>query len=101
MSERFSSKKERQWLYSMAVTLNWRHFYSGRLSSVSSSSSTRGGRQNLDELEGRMELGIELGEEIEEEEEAQLSPVYRSEYLNFVGDVAFSLSFRGRKSRFS
>lgn len=100
MSERFSSKKERQWLYSVAVTLNWRHFYSGRLSSVSSSSSTRGGRQNLDELEGRMELGIELGEEIEEEE-AQLSPVYRSEYLNFVGDVSFSLSFRGRKSRFS
>ena len=47
-----------------------------------------------------MELGIELGEEIEEEE-AQLSPVYRSKYLNFVGDVAFSLSFRGRKSRFS
>lgn len=50
----------------------------GRLSSVSSSSSTRGGRQNLDELEGRMELGIELGEEIEEEE-AQLSPVYRND----------------------
>ena len=100
MSERFSSKKEIQWLYSMAVTLNWRHFYSGRLSSVSSSSSTRGGRQNLDELEGRMELEIELGEEIEEEE-AQLSPVYRSEYLNFVGDVSFSLSFRGRKSHFS
>ena len=100
MSERFSSKKERQWLYSMTVTLNWGHFYSGRLSSVSSSSSTRGGRQNLDELEGRMELGIELGEEIEEEE-AQLSPVYRSEYLNFVGYVAFSLSFRGQKSCFS
>lgn len=50
----------------------------GRLSSVSSSSSTRGGRQNLDELEGRLELGIELGEEVEEEE-AQLSPVCRND----------------------
>ena len=46
---------------------------------MSSSSSARGGRQNLDELEGRMELGIELGEEMEEEE-AHLSPVCRSKY---------------------
>ncbi|KAJ7378641.1 WD40 repeat protein [Desmophyllum pertusum] len=45
----------------------------GRLSSVSSSSSARGGRQTLDELDGRMELGIELGEEELEEEEAHLS----------------------------
>lgn len=33
----------------------------------------------MDELEGRMELEIELGEEIEEEE-AHLYPAYRSKY---------------------
>ena len=44
---------------------------------MSSSSSIAGGRQTLNELEGRMELGIELGEEVEEE--AHLSPAYRSE----------------------
>lgn len=49
----------------------------GRFSSVSSSSSTAGGRQSLDELEGRMQLGIELGEEMEEE--AHLSPAYRND----------------------
>ena len=48
---------------------------------MSSSSSTTGGRQPLDELEGRMELGIELGEEMEEE--AHLSPAYRSKYGRF------------------
>ena len=52
-------------------------FNQGRFSSVSSSSSAAGGRQTLNELEGRMELGIELGEEVEEE--AHLSPAYRSE----------------------
>ena len=52
-------------------------FNQGRFSSVSSSSSTAGGRQTLNELEGRMELGIELGEEVEED--AHLSPAYRSE----------------------
>ena len=46
---------------------------------MSSSSSTAGGRQTTDELEGRMELGIELGEEMEEEE-AHLYPAYRSMY---------------------
>lgn len=51
----------------------------GRFSSISSSNSTVGGRQALDELEGRLELGIELGEEMEEEE-AHVSPAYRSEY---------------------
>ncbi|XP_078352736.1 guanine nucleotide exchange factor subunit RIC1-like isoform X2 [Oculina patagonica] len=50
----------------------------GRLSSVSSSGSAGGGRQTLDELESRMELGIELGEEVEEEE-AHLSPVCKSD----------------------
>ena len=39
-------------------------FNQGRFSSVSSSSSAAGGRQTLSELEGRMELGIELGEEV-------------------------------------
>ena len=60
-------------------------FNQGRFSSVSSSSSTAGGRQTLNELEGRMELGIELGEEVEEE--AHLSPAYRSEsnYVSFPG----------------
>ena len=43
------------------------------------SSSTAGGRQTLNELEGRMEQGIELGEEIEEE--AHLSPAYKSELI--------------------
>ena len=52
-------------------------FNQGRFSSVSSSSSAAGGRQTLNELEGRMELGIELGEEVEEDE--HLSPAYRSE----------------------
>ena len=52
-------------------------FNQGRFSSVSSLSSAAGGRQTLNELEGRMELGIELGEEVEGE--AHLSPAYRSE----------------------
>lgn len=50
----------------------------GRNSSVSSSNSTVGGRQPLDELEGRLELGVELGEEMEEEE-AHVTPAYRNE----------------------
>ena len=53
------------------------NFNQGRFSSVSSSSSAAGGRQTLNELEGRMKLGIELGEEVEEE--AHPSPAYRSE----------------------
>ena len=44
---------------------------------MSSSNSTVGGRQPLDELEGRLELGVELGEEMEEEE-AHVTPAYRS-----------------------
>ena len=52
-------------------------FNQGRFSSVSSSSSTAGGRQTLNELKGRMELGIELAEQVEEE--PHLSPAYRTE----------------------
>ena len=59
------------------MILSYGYFFSGRLSSVSSSGSGRGVRQTLDDLESRMELGIELGEEMEEEE-AHLSPVCRS-----------------------
>ena len=53
------------------------------MSSVSSSGSARGGRQTLDELESRIDLGIELGEEVDEEEEAHLSPVSRSKNFEY------------------
>jgi len=63
---------------SSSIPFSPKAYRQGRFSSISSSNSTAGGRQTLDELEGRFELGIELGEEMEEEE-AHVSPAYRNE----------------------